>query len=507
MPTPLPQCQAVRLFTASEVRTLDDLAIKASNQPGIRLMRRAGQSVFGVLQDTWPQVRSISIYCGKGNNAGDGYIVAGLAASRGYQVEILRADTSDPIGDTARARLWCLEQGVRETAVSSALPSGDLIVDALLGTGSKGCPRPAFLAAIEQINAADKPIVAVDLPSGLDANSGVVPAVAVNATITVTFIGVKRGLVTGQGPNHTGTVYFDTLEVPDEVYRAGPEGVPWLQWGDFLNPLSPRQRTAHKGVFGHALLVGGAPGLGGAALLAAEAALRAGVGLLSLATAPEHVVASLARRPEVMVHACTGFSSLAPLLERADVIACGPGLGTGAWAEQMLEAVLGAHRPLILDADALNLLARWGNYPVPAEPLVVTPHPGEAARLLGIDIKDVEADRYEAAARLARTLHAWVILKGAGSILAAPDGTLLGVCGHGNPGLATGGTGDVLTGLILGLWPQVGTAHQAIQLAVCAHGLAADQLVHTHGEIGMLAGDMPPAIRRILNASSSLAIK
>lgn len=497
MSTPLSDIKAVRLFTATEIRTLDRLAIAQSKQPSARLMRRAGQALFATIQRVFPDIKSISLYCGKGNNAGDGYVLAGIAANHNYQVEVLSTQSDRLSGDAAIARAWCLEQQVNEVNAAQHAPAGDLIVDALLGVGIRGQPDAPYAAAIEAINAADKPVLAVDLPSGLDASTGAVAGAVVRADITLTFIGVKRGLVTGQGPNCAGTLYFDALETPATVYAEGPAGIAWLRWHD-LPPMSPRLRTSHKGMFGHALLIGGTTGLGGAVLLAAQAALRSGVGLLSLVTDQEHLSPMLARQPEVMVQVCANPASLVPLLERATVVACGPGLGKGVWAEQMLEAMLVSEQPLILDADALNLLAEKHRPLARYAPTMITPHPVEAARLLHLSVKDVEKNRYHAAGALARLLSAWVVLKGAGSVLAAPDGSLLGVCGHGNPGMATGGMGDVLTGLMLGLWSQLKDPRRALEMAVCAHSLAADNLA-LEGEVGMLASDMPNAIRNTLN--------
>lgn len=497
MSTLLSEIKAVRLFTAKESRSLDRLAIAQSKQPSARLMQRAGQSLFATIQRCFPDIKSISLYCGKGNNAGDGYVLAGIAANHNYQVEVLSAQSDRLSGDAAIARAWCLEQEVDEVNAAQHAPAGDLIVDALFGVGIRGQPDAPYAAAIEAINAADKPVLAVDLPSGLDASTGTAAGAVVRADITLTFIGAKRGLVTGNGPDCVGELYFDALETPAAVYAQGPAGVAWLRWHDLL-PIASRLRTSHKGMFGHGLLIGGAAGLGGAALLAAQAALRSGVGLLSLVTDQENLSPMLARQPEAMVQACTNPASLAPLFERATVVACGPGLGKGVWAEQMLEAVLASEQPLILDADALNLLAEKHSPLARQAPTIITPHPVEAARLLHISVKDIEKNRYHSTGALARLLNAWVVLKGAGSVLAAPDGSLLGVCGHGNPGMATGGMGDVLTGLILGLWCQLKDPRRTLEMAVCAHSLAADGLA-LEGEAGMLASDMPNAIRNTLN--------
>ena len=492
----LSQHQHVQLFTATEARAIDELATHSFGQPSIRLMRRAGLALFNVACRISPAARSWSVYCGKGHNAGDGYITAALAARSGYQVEVLRAEQVELPPTAAQARVWCLEQGVCERAATSAKPAGEVIIDALLGIGGKGPLREPYAEIIRRINNAGKIVVSADLPSGLDADSGAVATVAVRADATVTFIGAKRGLVTGQGGYYAGALYLDDLDLPAAAYPL--HGLPWLRY-QALPSLPARPGTAHKGHFGRGLLIGGAPGQGGAILLAAEAALRTGIGLLSVVTHATHVGAALVRCPEAMTRSCVSSSELEPLLKRVDLVACGPGLGDSDWAVQLLSSALAAAVPLVLDADALNLMAAGRVALSGAAPVVITPHPGEAARLLNTDVGAIAADRYAAAAELGSRYGAWVILKGAGSVLAAPDGRLLGVCGHGNPGMATGGMGDVLTGLVLGLWAQIKSPEQAISMATCVHSLAADRRSAMAGPAGLLASDLPNEVRLLLN--------
>lgn len=498
MPALLSHKNTPKLFTPAQVRSQDQQAIEQCGCTALGLMRRAGAALFELLQAKWPEVDSVTVYCGKGNNGGDGYILAGLAAAKGFKVELLRAETADLTKTAGEARSWCLEQGAVESPATGAPPTGAVIVDALLGTGSQGRPRSPYDALIEAINRSDKPVLSADLPSGLDALLGVPAEFTVQADVTLTFVGIKRGLVTGRALNYCGQVYFDDLQIPPEAYHnTAAQGIPWLRYEHFL---PKRLKAAHKGLFGRGLLIGGGGGSGGAVLLAAESALRSGIGLLAIATVkPEHVSAILARRPEAMAGCYTNTRELNPLLEWAEWIACGPGLGTDSWAEEMLQAALSSGRPMVLDADALNLLAtQQFNLPSTSS-VIMTPHPGEAARLLDTDVAAIEADRFRAAEALAEQYKAWVVLKGAGSILAAPRQGVIGVCGHGNPGMAGGGMGDVLTGLILALGLQTKSPDEAIKLAVCAHALAADRLVAGRGEIGLLAGDLPTEIGRLLN--------
>ena len=492
-----------RLYSAAENGELDRRAIEVHGIPGIALMRRAGKAAFRVARRRWPDVRSLSIFCGRGNNAGDGYVIAGLALSRGYAVQLLQVtDAADLAGDAGRARDWALEQGVVIEAFAPDVElRGELIVDALLGTGLKGAVRAPFSAAIESINAAHDaglPVLAVDLPSGLSADTGAALGTAVRAVVTATFIGVKRGLLTGAGPAHAGDVHFDDLGVPAEVYtEAGaPAGIGLLELGTDGLRLARRPRDAHKGHYGHLLVVGGDCGMGGAVAMAAEAALRTGTGLVSVATRGMHVPAILMRTPEVMAHAVESRAALLPLLERATAVVIGPGLGRDPWGEQMLDAVLACPLPLLLDADALNLLA---TRPERRDHWVLTPHPGEAGRLLGSSAARVSEDRFAAVEALIARFGGAVVLKGAGTLVAADDGVALSP--YGNPGMASGGMGDVLSGVVGGLLAQGLAPHAAAALGACLHGAAGDAAA-AEGEAGMTATDLMPHFRALLSEAA-----
>ena len=492
-----------RLYTAAATGAMDRSAIEAG-LAGIVLMRRAGAAAFAELRARWPDAGALTVYCGRGNNAGDGYVVAGLAVSRGFEVELLQlGDPADLSGDAARARDWAVGEGVRiERFAPGRGPRGELLVDALLGTGLRGAVRPAFAEAVDTINGAGCPVFAVDVPTGLDADTGAELGTAVRADLTMTFIAAKRGLLTGRGPALTGALRFDDLGVPAALRTgtvAEDPGVALLRLGEDDLVLAPRAPDAHKGAFGHVLVVGGDEGLGGAVLLATEAALRTGAGLVSCATRAAHVPALLARTPEVMVRAVEHRDALAPLLARATAVVVGPGLGTGPWGEQLLDAVLEAGRPAVLDADALNLLAERG--PPPAgPPRIVTPHPGEAARLLATDPATVQGDRFAAATALARRLGATTVLKGAGTLVATDDAVAL--CPLGNPGLAGGGTGDVLAGILGALLAQGLDADRAARLGVCLHGAAADRAMAARGVPGLVASDLSGPLAPLVDAVS-----
>ena len=389
---------------------------------------------------------------GRGSNAGDGYVVAGMALDRGLEVQLLQVGDADDLGgDAARARDWALERGVRiEPFGVGTTVRGDVVVDALLGTGIAGAVRPAFAAAVGAITESGRPVLALDLPSGLDADAGCTRGVAVCADATITFIAAKRGLLTGAGPDHAGELALADLAVPHQVFEAGAvdDETELLRLGEGPCRLPRRPRTAHKGVFGHVLIVGGDEGFGGAAVLAAEAALRAGAGLVSIATRGAHVAPLLSRVPEVMAHAVDTRAEALALAGIASVIVIGPGLGELV-SEQMLDAVLAAGRPVVADADALNLLAAGDRRLPPGS--VITPHPGEAARLLEVTTEEVGADRFAAVTALVARCDAVAVLKGAGTLVA----------GHQEDGIAAlairawpAGMGDVLSGVVGALLAQ-----------------------------------------------------
>lgn len=469
-----------KVYTAAEARALDRAAIEGGIA-GIVLMKRAGRAVFDEARRRWPGARGITVFCGAGNNAGDGYIVAGLASEAGLEVQVFQLGDADRLkGDAATARDWARSVGVatRAFAVGAGI-AGEVVVDALLGTGAAGAVRPTYAAAIEAINASAAPTIAVDLPSGIATDTGERLGAAVTADVTVTFIGEKLGLRTGAGVDCVGELVFATLGVPPEIYDAAP-GLPIFA----VPSRIARLPSAHKNRFGHVLVIGGDHGMGGAALMAGEAALRTGAGLVSVATRPEHCAAILARRPELMAHGMAEAEAIGGLVAASTVVAIGPGLGRGRWGARLLEAALGGGKPLVIDADALNLIAEIGVAVPPHS--VMTPHPGEAARLLGVAKLE---DRPAAARELSRRHGNVVALKGAGTLV-AERGALTGLCAFGNPGLATAGAGDVLTGVVAGLIAQGQGIVTATAAGVCLHALAGDAAAARLGPRPLVAADI-----------------
>lgn len=486
------------LYTAEQVRELDRRAIEDAGIGGYALMRRAGDAAFHCLRRRWPEARRLVVLAGRGNNGGDGYVIARRAVEAGWPALVLRLGDHEGLqgaaGDAARDYQ---QAGGECRDFDGSLPEAELYVDAMLGTGLDRSLKGAIREAVDALNAGSVPVFAVDLPTGLNADTGAVMGTAVRAGATASFIGLKLGLFTGEAPALCGPVHYDVLDVPASVFDGIEPAADRITDAWLNRILPPRLRTAHKGRYGHVLVMGGDTGMGGAARLAGEAALRCGAGLVSVATRGEHVPGLVAGRPELMGRGVTGPEDLAPLVEHATVIALGPGLGTADWGRSLWEAAMASGLPLVVDADGLNLLAasrrERGDW-------VLTPHPGEAARLLDCDTAAVQADRPAAARKLAETYGGVAVLKGAGTLVAGPGGRLR-LCDRGNPGMATGGMGDVLTGLVTGLLAQGLEPFDAAAAAVALHAEAADRAA-AKGERGLLASHLFGPLRSLINPAT-----
>ncbi len=492
------------VWRSAQVRAIDAFAIARLGIPGYELMRRAAAAALWELQARWPQARVLRILCGAGNNGGDGYVLARLARHVGLDAVV--GAVTDPAklhGDAARAHADWQAAGGSTVAWQEALePADAVLVDAMLGTGASRGLRDPYLDAVNAVNKVRRRVLAVDVPTGLDADSGLSFGACVRADCTVTFIAHKPGLWLGRGPDFCGEVRLADLDLPRWPDDLGEPALETIRSTLVASSLPPRIRGANKGQYGHVLVLGGAPGMPGAARLCGEAALRVGAGLVSVATSPEHAAQLAASRPELMVSGVSEAAELMPLLQRSDVIAIGPGLGQSAWARSMWSCAMSAGLPLIVDADALNLLA--------AEPekrggWILTPHPGEAGRLLGIPTSAVQGDRLGAVLELQRRYGGVIVLKGAGSLVAHADsGTSTApvrLCLAGNPGMAAPGMGDVLTGIIAGLFAQVRDLALAAELGVLVHANAGDRAAGTTPR-GMLASDLLAELRACVNPAS-----
>jgi NAD(P)H-hydrate epimerase len=479
------------LYGAAQVRDLDARLI-AAGTPGLELMQRAAHAAWRALRRRWPDAGDVTVLAGHGNNAGDGYLIAALARRAGWQVNVLAVGNTAALGGDAEAAYQeALAAGVDVQPWQQQALSG-VLVDALLGTGLKGDVRAPYADAVQAINASGLAVLAVDIPSGLCADTGRVLGQAVRADLTVTFIGLKIGLFTGDAPDLVGELVFDDLQADPAIVAQVPLSVKRLDTFN-LPRLAPRSRTSHKGMFGRALVIGGDLGFGGAALLSTQSALRCGAGMVTLATRPEHVSAALARFPEVMSAGVSSANQLMGLIEPATVLIVGPGLGQAAWGRSLLSAAANAERPQVWDADALNQLAAgWVSLP---EGCVMTPHPGEAARLLGVSTQEIQADRPAAARALAKKFNTVCVLKGSGSLISSPTGELA-LSDHGHPAMATGGLGDVLAGVIGALMAQRMPVFEAACLAVWLHAMAGEKC-SSDGR-GLAAADLIPVIRKLL---------
>lgn len=485
------------LYRTVQVREMDRMAIDEHGIPGIVLMERAGDAAWNHMSRRWPDARRVAVLCGSGNNGGDGFIVARQASATGLDVRVFCTRRPEELAGDARLAADALQQAsvTIEPLEAADLHGMDVVVDALLGTGLDREVSEPVSGAIDAINRSDCRVLALDVPSGLDSERGCVLGRAVKADATVTFVALKQGLFTGDGPDCCGELAFADLSVPPDVYASVVAVARRVDY-DLVRGLLPpqRPRNAHKGLYGHVLVVGGDYGFAGAVRMTAEAAARVGSGLVSVATRPEHALLIPVARPELMARGIGSPEALAPLLERAGVIAVGPGLGNSDWSAALFSRILETGAQLVVDADGLNLLARD---PLKRNDWILTPHPGEAARLLGCTSAEVQKDRFAAANQLRQRYGGTCVLKGCGTVIAA-SGALPAVCSEGNPGMASGGQGDVLTGIIAGLLAQDLDPGDAALLGVCLHAAAGDRAARD-GERGLLAGDLVPWLRRLMN--------
>ncbi len=490
-----PATHVNQLYDSAALRALEAQA-QARSGDAFTLMARAGQAAWRELLRLWPEALKIAVLCGPGNNGGDGYVLARHAQQAGRGVRVLRLAGHAPrTAQAQRAERDYLDAGGAIEESGGAIGDADLVVDALFGIGLQRPPEGAAAALVAAVNAGGAPVFALDVPSGVDADRGNVPGVAIRAMHTLQFIAAHAGLHTGVALAHTGSLAVAGLGLPPELLAGVAPVARRLDASMLAQALAPRARHAHKGHSGHVLCVGGDHGMGGAILLAAEAALRCGAGLVSVATRAGHVPPLLARRAEAMAHAVEAGADVAPLLDRADVVAIGPGLGQGEWGRALLAAGLASRRALVIDADALNLVATDGAA-LPAD-AVITPHPGEAARLLQCPTAEVQADRYVAAGRLCERFGCVVVLKGAGTVVVAP-GELPQVVAAGNPGMAVAGMGDVLTGCIASLRAQGLPAFDAARFGALLHA-AAEDVAALQGERGLLPSDLFVPLRTLVN--------
>ncbi len=488
----------VAVHTAAQVRALDRHASDDLTIPSYTLMTRAGEAALATLRGCWPSAQRVAVVCGPGNNGGDGYVLARLA--REQRLEVAAIGLHEPgrlQGDARRAHDDFVAAGGTVGAWrANCLRGVDVVVDAIFGVGLSRPVAGVAAEAIAAINACDAHVFALDIPSGLHADTGEILGDAVHAARTLTFLGLKLGFYLGEGPNCVGVVMFDGLELPAQALAHVASTAVLIDEAAVAELLPPRRRTTHKGQQGSVLVIGGNTGMAGAARMAGEAALRAGAGLVTVATRKENVAAIVGARPELLCRGIDTAQELTALIAHADVLAIGPGLGQDVWAQAMFDAALGAQRRTVIDADALNLLAQA---PRANTDWILTPHPGEAGRLLGKSAAEVQRDRLGAARAIAARYGCTVVLKGAGSLVVSQEG-LPAICDRGNPGMASAGMGDVLTGIVAGVVAQGADLAAAARVGVLVHALAGDMAAR-RGERGLLATDLLPYLPTCVNPS------
>ncbi len=485
----------IPIYQVRQIREIERLAQESFSLSSQTLMQRAGKAAFDFLLRRFPQAQKIAIFCGSGNNGGDGYVLAQLAHERGLQVTLWQVGDQGkmPI-EAQQAFAACHDIPAELFHEKANLQHPDLIIDALLGIGAKEALRDEVVKAIQVMQNTGAPIFSLDTPSGIQADTGQVLGTAVRATATMTFIGLKLGLLTGSGLAYTGELAVSDLQLPAALFSQVRPIAEKAQLSSYAAYLKPRTRDWHKGLSGHVLIVGGDKGYSGAPRMAAQAALRVGAGLVTVATHPENAAVMNMTCPEIMCHGVSSVKELKPLLAKAKVIILGPGLGQSEWAKTLWPYVCTQEQPLLLDADGLNLLAQTNLY---HKNWILTPHPGEAARLLSCTVAAVQQDRLTAVQAIQQRYGGVCVLKGAGSLILAPS-SLPVICSKGNPGMATAGMGDILSGVIGGLMAQDIPLGDAAKLGVYVHAAAGD-LAAKEGERGMIATDLLPYLRRLVN--------
>jgi NAD(P)H-hydrate epimerase len=515
----------MKIVTATQMKTLDRRTITEARVPGLTLMERAGAGTADFIEGRFGPLagKRVTIVCGKGNNGGDGLVVARLLRQRRAIVTVILLAPAAELSRDAAAmyRRWLRVAATSSTksfrSVEQAkqlLTDSDLLVDALLGTGLSAPVSGAYREAIRLMNQAGRPIVAVDMPSGIHADDGAVLGHAIQAAATVTFGLPKLGLYLGAGIDHAGSIHVVDIGIP-AAYIDAIDSRTFLISGETVRAALPsRPAASHKGTFGHAGILAGSVGKTGAAALAAKAALRTGAGLVTVgvpAGVNDVLEAKLLEAMTVPLPDTTartlgraGFDRVLAFMQARTAVAIGPGLSTHPETVELVQSLMRhLDRPSVLDADALNALASRAALLTECKtPPILTPHPGEMARLeAGATPQSVNADRLGTARRFARERGVFLVLKGARTIVARPDGLIM-VCPTGNPGMATAGTGDVLTGMLVGLLAQGVPSWEAACAATYLHGAAGDLAARRLGPAGMIAGDLIEQIPYAIQAAA-----
>jgi hydroxyethylthiazole kinase-like uncharacterized protein yjeF len=514
----------MKIATAQQIKNIDRRCIRDFGIPGTVLMENAASAVMAEMERFFDGLGhlKVGIICGKGNNGGDGLALARRLSIRGVPVRVALLAPFSSVTGEAKINLSVLRkmdveivQNAAARSLADIIAWSDVLVDAIFGAGLSSPLKGVYAQAVNMMNASGRHIVAVDIPTGIDADTGATMNIAVEADLTVTMALLKRGLVLFPGARYAGTIRVADIGIPAEVVEKEGVSLSLLDRGSAWGVMASRQGDAHKGDYGHLMVLAGSPGKAGAAVMAARGALRTGVGLVSVAAPNALVPIIQSQLVEAMcipsaesIEGTLGIGSADELLKAADAmsaVAIGPGLSTHFETVQVVRNLIPRMAsPLVIDADGLNALVGYTDILKRAKaPIIMTPHPGEMGRLLSKSAAEVQTDRIGTASGFARKYNVTLVLKGAATVVAVPDGRVF-INSSGNPGMATGGTGDVLTGMIGGLLAQGLTAEQAACLGVYLHGLAGDLAATEKGEAALIAGDLlekiPEAMKTVTTA-------
>ena len=474
---------------------LEGLVIRDFGISGYELMQRAGRGAFKKFQEYWPQFRKIAVVCGSGNNGGDGYAFASTALDAGYEVEV-RYNNEPKTSEALKARKAFSDRGGKLEANQFGRDCSkfDVVIDALLGIGLNRKITGQMADAINIINHTAKRVMSLDIPSGVDSDSGGLAGHAIKAATTVTFISPKVGLLCLPASEYVGRLFIDTLDVPPEAYTRVGHVAHLVSPAEFTESIPRRKDYAYKSVVGQVLIIGGSESMEGAAVMAAQAAYRAGAGLVSIATISENPSFHSHQTPEIRVHKVVDDHQLEKLIEDHDVIGIGPGLGQSDEARSVFDIVCRSGKKFVVDADGLNILATTD---LKNDHWILTPHLGEAARLLHTRTIQIQNDRLETASKIAERYGGVCVLKGQNTVIASKEGSW--ICNRGNSGMATAGMGDILTGVISGIWAPAMHMESAACAGVWLHAVAGDESAAEYGKVGLMATDLLPGIRKNLN--------
>ena len=494
------------IFKTDQIQAIEKKIFSAGIFSPQRLMELAAKSVIENLILTFGKPSALSIFCGRGNNGADGYLCSIISHEMGIPTTVIETQNDRNMAEYARlARDKCKKNGIKLIPFNKdfCIDSG-IIIDALVGSGLRDIPRDETRDIIEFINKQNAPIVSIDVPSGVTANSGHVHLIAVKADLTICMIALKPGLTSGEAKNYCGKVIIEDFGIKVDDFADTHFGE-LLEINGLLKLLPERRQTAHKYNSGICLVVGGDYGFGGAPMIVAEGSMRVGAGLTRIVTRPAHVAACLSRNPECLVNGVESIQEAQQFTKKVNAVVIGPGLGKSSWSEQMLKVFLEVNVPIILDADALNLISD-GNLGslLRNKRTILTPHSGEAARLLGCTTKEIDKDRFSTVRELQKIYGGTVLLKGSGSLLCSDQSDKVFVCPYGNPSLATAGSGDLLSGMIGGFISQgLSDDHRSV-LGLLIHSFAANVARYEKLDRGMIATDLLEYIRRIINSTDAI---